>query len=63
MQRKREIQENERNRDIFKKTRNIKGTLYERIGMIKDRNNSDLIETEVIKKRCQEYKELYKKRP
>ena len=63
MQRKSEIQENERNRDIFKKTRNIKGTLYERIGMIKDRNNSDLIETEVIKKRCQEYKELYKKRP
>ena len=60
MQRKRGIQENERNRDIFKKIVNIKGTLHVRMDMLKDRNNSDLIETKVIKKRCQEYKELYK---
>ena len=60
MQRKREIQENERNRDIFKKTRNIKGTLYERIGMIKDRNGMDRTEAEDIKKRWQEYTDVYK---
>ena len=28
---------------------------------IKDRNGMDLTEAEDIKKRCQEYKELYKK--
>ena len=31
------------------------------MGSIKDRNRMDLIEAEVIKKRWQEYTELYKK--
>ena len=31
------------------------------MGMIKDRNSKDLTEAEEIKKRWQEYKELYKK--
>ena len=31
------------------------------MGMIKDRNGMDLTETEDIKKRWQEYTELYKK--
>ena len=31
------------------------------MGSIKDRNGRDLTEAEDIKKRCQEYTELYKK--
>ena len=44
-------------RDLFKKTRDTKGTFH-----AKDRNGTDLIEAEDIKKRWQEYtEELYKK--
>ena len=49
-------------RDLFKKIRDAKGTLYAKMGSIKDRNGMDLTEAEVIKKRWQEYtEELYKK--
>ena len=49
-------------RDLFKKIRDIKGTLHAKVGSIKDRNGRDLTEAEDIKKRCQEYtEELYKK--
>ena len=60
-----EIEESSRmgkTKDLFKKIGAIKGTLYVRMGMIKDRNSKDLTETEEIKKRWQEYtEELYKK--
>ena len=60
-----EIEENNRKgktRDLFKKIRDIKGTLHAKMGSIKDRNGMDLIEAEVIKKRWQEYIENpYKK--
>ena len=49
-------------RDLFKKTRDTKGTLQAKMGSIKDRNAMDLTEAEDIKKRWQEYtEELYKK--
>ena len=48
-------------RDIFKKIGDTKGTFHAKIGMIKDRNSKDLIEAEEIKKRWQEYIELYQK--
>ena len=48
-------------RDLFKKIRDTKGTLHAMMGSIKDRNGRDLTETEDIKKRWQEYTELYKK--
>ena len=48
-------------RDLFMKIGDIKGTFHARIGMIKDRNGKDLTEAEEIKKRRQEYTELYKK--
>ena len=49
-------------RDLFKKTRDIKGIFHARMGTIKDRNGTDLAEAEEIKK-WQEYtEELYKKR-
>ena len=49
-------------RDLFKKIRDIKGTLHAKMGTIKDRNVMDQIEVEDIKKRWQEYtEELYKK--
>ena len=48
-------------RDLFKKTRDTKGTLLAKMVSVKDRNILDLTETEDIKKRWQEYTELYKK--
>ena len=51
-----------RTRDLFKKTRNTKGTFHAKMGWIKDRNGMDLTEAEDIKKRWQKYtEELYKK--
>ena len=50
-----------RTRDLFKKIRDTKGMLHEKMGSIKDRNGMDLTEAEDIKKRWQEYtEELYK---
>ena len=50
-------------RDLFKKSRDTKGTFHAKMGSIKDRNGMDLTEEEDIKKRWQEYtEELYKKR-
>ena len=48
-------------RDLFKKIRATKGTFHAKMGSIKDRNGMDLTEAEDIKKRWQEYTELYKK--
>ena len=48
-------------RDLFKKIRDTKGTFHTKMGLIKDRNGLDLTEAEDIKKRCQEYTELYRK--
>ena len=48
--------------DLFKKIRDTKGIFHAKMGSIKDRNGMDLTETEDIKKRWQEYTELYKKR-
>ena len=59
-----EIEENNRmgkTRDLFKKIRDTKGTLHAKMGTIKDRNGMDVTEAEDIKKRWQEYTELYKK--
>ena len=47
-------------RDFFKKIGDTKGTFHARMGMIKDRNVKDSTEVEEIKKRRQEYIELYK---
>ena len=50
-------------KNLFKKIRAIKETFHVRMGMRKGRNSKDLTETEAedIKKRWQEYTELYKK--
>ena len=59
-----EIEENnrmEKTRDLFKEIRDTKGTFHAKMGSIKDRNGMDLTEAEDIKKRWQEYTELYKK--
>ena len=49
-------------RDLFKKIRATKGKFHAKMGSKKDRNGTDLTEAEDIKKRWQEYRELYKKR-
>ena len=48
-------------RDLLKKIKDTKGTFHAKMGSIKDRNGMDLAEAEDIKKRWQEYTELYKK--
>ena len=59
-----EIEENNRmgkTRDLFKKMRDTRGIFHVKKGSLKDRNGTDLIEAEDIKKRWQEYtEELYK---
>ena len=59
-----ETKENNRmtkTRDLCKKIRDTKGTFHAKIGSIKDRNCRDLTEAEDVKKRWQEYTELYKR--
>ena len=60
-----EIEENNRmgkTRDLLKKIRDTKGIFHAKMGSIKDRNGMDLTESEIIKKRWQEYtEELYEK--
>ena len=59
-----EIEENNRmgkTRDLIKKIRDTKGTFHTKMGSLKDRNGRDLTEADDIKKRWQEYTELYKK--
>ena len=59
-----EIEERNRmgkTRDRFKKIRDTKGTFHEKMGTIKYRNGMDLTEAEDIKKRLQEYIEVYEK--
>ena len=47
--------------DLFKKIRDTKGNFHAEMGSIKDRKGTNLKKTEDIKKRWQEYTELYKK--
>ena len=47
-------------RDLFKKIGDSKGIFLAKMGSIKDQNGMDLTEAEDIKKRWQEYTELYK---
>ena len=59
-----EIEENNRMGkigDLFRKIRATKGIFHAKIGSIKDRNGIHLTEAEDIKKRWQEYTEVYKK--
>ena len=59
-----EIEKNNRmgkTRDLFKKIRDTKGTFHEKMGSIKDKNGMHLTEAENVKKKWQEYTELYKK--
>ena len=47
-------------RDLFKKIGDTKGMFQ--VGTIKDRNDKNLREAEVIKERWQAYTEVYKKK-
>ena len=48
-------------RDVFKKTKDTKGTFHAKMGKIEDRNGMELTEAEDIRKRWKEYiEELYK---
>ena len=61
---KKKLEENNqmgKTRDLFKKIGDIKGNFHAKVSMILDRNGKDLTEAEEIKKRWQEYIDLYKK--
>ena len=47
----------EKTRDLFKKSRDTKGTFHPKMGSIKDRNDMDLTDAEDMKRRWQEYTE------
>ena len=49
----------EKTRDLFMIIRDTKRTFHAKMDLIKDRNGRDLTEAENIKKRYQEYTELY----
>ena len=60
-----EIEENnrmEKTRDLFKKTRDTKGTFHAKMGSIKDRNGRDLTEAEDIKKVTRIHRRTIQKR-
>ena len=60
-----EIEENNRmgkTRDLFKKSRDTKGTFHAKMASTKDRNAMDLTEAEDIKRWQESTEELYKKR-
>ena len=48
--------------NVFKKTGDIKGIFHTKMDTMKDRNDKDPTEAEEIKKRWQEFRELYKKK-
>ena len=48
-------------RDLLKKIRDTKGTFHATMGTTNDKNKMDLTDADDIKKRWQEYTELYKK--
>ena len=49
-------------RELFKQIGDMKGTFHAKMNTIKDRNDKDLTEAEVIKKRWQEYSEELNKK-
>ena len=51
MQRNKENNRITKTRDLFKKIRDTKGAFYANMGLIKDRNYTDLTEVEDNKKR------------
>ena len=54
---KEENNRKEKSRDLFRKIRDTKGILHEKMGTINCRNGMDLKEAEDIKKKWQEYTE------
>ena len=48
-------------RDLFKKTRNTRGTFHAKMSTIKDRNGMDLAEGEDIRKRFQNTQTIQKR--
>ena len=61
MQRNRGKQQNGKDQRSLQENQRYQGNNHAKLGSIKDRNGRDLTEAEDIKKRWQEYTELYKK--
>ena len=52
-------QQNGKDRDLFKKIGDTKGTFHAKVGTINDRNGMDLRGAENIKKRWQKYTKIF----
>ena len=50
-------------RDLFKKTRNTKGTFHANTGSIKDRNGMDLTEAQILKRGARIHRRTIQKKP
>ena len=61
-QRKKKKKQNGKAQRLLQETQRYQGNILCKDGLDKDRNVMDLTEAEDIKKRLQEYTELYKKR-
>ena len=60
-----EIEENNRmgqTRDLFKKIRDTKGTFHAKMGLIKDRNGTDLTEAEILRRGGKNMQKNYTKK-
>ena len=60
-----EIEENNRmgkTRDLFKVIRDTKGTIHEKMGIIKDRNGMDLTEAEILRRGGKNTQKYYTKK-
>ena len=49
-------------RDLFKKIRDTKGTFHAKMGIIKDRNSTDLTKAKELKKRCKNTQKKFTKK-
>ena len=62
---RKETEENNRmgkSRDLFKKIRDIKGTIHAKMGTIKDRNGMDLTEAKILRRGSKNTQKNYTKK-
>ena len=51
-----------KSRDLFKKIRDIKGTIHAKMGTIKDRNGMDLTEAKILRRGSKNTQKNYTKK-
>ena len=62
MQRNRGKEQNGKDRDLFKKIRDTKGTFHAKMGSIKDRNGMDLTKQKILRRSGKNTQKNYSKK-